>query len=52
MTAEDRDAALARLTFDATLEGARNADLVIEAIVEVLEAKQAVFKWECGVSLS
>ena len=43
MTAEDRDAALARLSFDATLEGARNADLVIEAIIEVLEAKQAVF---------
>lgn len=43
MTAEDRDAALARLTIDATLEGARNADLVIEAIIEVLEAKQAVF---------
>ena len=43
MTAEDRDAALARLSTDATLEGARNADLVIEAIVEVLEAKQAVF---------
>ena len=44
MTAEDRDAALARLTYDATLEGAKNADLVIEAIIEVLEAKQAVFK--------
>ena len=26
MTAEDRDAALARLTYDATLEGAKNAD--------------------------
>ena len=43
MSAEDRDDALARLTIDPTLEGARNADLVIEAIIEVLEAKQAVF---------
>ena len=43
LSAEDRDAALARLTIDPTLEGARNADLVIEAIIEVLEAKQAVF---------
>ncbi len=43
MSAEDRDAALARLITDATLEGAKNADLVIEAIIEVLEAKQSVF---------
>ena len=43
LSAGDRDAALARLTIDATLEGARNADLVIEAIIEVMEAKQAVF---------
>ncbi|NBI11177.1 3-hydroxybutyryl-CoA dehydrogenase [Colidextribacter sp. OB.20] len=43
MTAEDRDAALARLSLDATLEGARKADLVIEAIIEELAAKQAVF---------
>ena len=43
MTAEDRDAALARLSIDATLESAKDADLVIEAIVEELGAKQAVF---------
>lgn len=43
LSAGERDAALARLTIDPTLEGARNADLVIEAIIEVLEAKQAVF---------
>lgn len=43
LSPEDRDAALSRLTIDPTLEGARNADLVIEAIIEVLEAKQAVF---------
>lgn len=43
LSAEDRDAALNRLTLDATMEGAKNADLVIEAIFENLEAKQAVF---------
>ena len=43
MTQADCDAALARLTFDDTLEGARDADLVIEAVFENLEAKQAVF---------
>lgn len=43
LSAKDRDAALARLSYDATLEGARNADLVIEAIIEDLTAKQAVF---------
>ena len=44
MTAEDCAAALARLSLDATIESAKNADLVIEAIYENLEAKQAVFK--------
>ena len=43
MAAEERDAALARLSIDVTMEGARKADLVIEAIFEDLEAKQAVF---------
>jgi len=43
LTAEAKDAALARLSLDETLEGAKNADLVIEAIFENLEAKQAVF---------
>lgn len=43
LSAGDRDAALSRLTIDPTLEGAKNADLVIEAIIEVLDAKQAVF---------
>ena len=43
MTAGDRDAALARLTCAATLENAKDADLVIEAIIEDLKAKQAVF---------
>ena len=44
MTEEARDEALTHLTLDATMEGARNADLVIEAIYENLEAKQAVFR--------
>ena len=44
LTQEAKDAALKLLATDATMEGARNADLVIEAIYENLEAKQAVFK--------
>ena len=44
MSAEDCAAALARLSLDATIESAKDADLVIEAIYENLEAKQAVFK--------
>ena len=44
LTQEAKAAALKLLATDATMEGARNADLVIEAIYENLEAKQAVFK--------
>jgi len=44
MAAEDCDAALARLTLDATIDGAKDADLVIEAIYENLQAKQAIFQ--------
>jgi len=44
MSAEDCAAAMARLSLDATIESAKDADLVIEAIYENLEAKQAVFK--------
>ena len=44
MSAEDCETALARLTIDATIEGAKDADLVIEAIYENLEAKQAIFQ--------
>lgn len=43
MAQEDCEAALARLSIDDTINGAKNADLVIEAIFENLEAKQAVF---------
>ena len=44
MTQEAYDTAIARLSLDATIQGAADADLVIEAIYENLEAKQAVFE--------
>lgn len=44
MTQEAMDAALPRLTLDITIEGAKDADLVIEAVFENLEAKQTVFQ--------
>jgi len=44
MAEEDCQAALARLSIDNSLNGAKDADLVIEAIYENLEAKQAVFE--------
>ena len=44
MTEEECEAALARRSLDSSMNGAQNADLVIEAIYENLEAKQAVFK--------
>lgn len=44
MAAEDCQSALARLSIDDSLNGAKDADLVIEAIYENLEAKQAVFE--------
>ncbi|MEP6908962.1 MAG: 3-hydroxyacyl-CoA dehydrogenase family protein [Actinomycetota bacterium] len=43
MTAEERDAALGRLTFTTALEDLADCDLVIEAIVEELEPKRATF---------
>lgn len=43
MTQEACEEALKHLSFDTTMESAREADLVIEAIYENLEAKQAVF---------
>ena len=44
MTQEELDAALPRLSLDLTIEGAKDADLVIEAVFENLEAKQTVFQ--------
>ena len=43
MTAEDAAAALSRLTLADSVAAAKNVDLVIEAIFENAEAKQAVF---------
>ena len=44
MTQEAMEAALPRLSLDASIQGAKDADLVIEAVFENLEAKQAVFQ--------
>lgn len=44
MTSADRDATLARLTVVNRLENTAPADLVIEAVAERLEVKQAVFR--------
>ncbi len=43
LTAEDRDAAWARLSFTTEVSDLAGCDLVIEAIVEDLEAKNALF---------
>ena len=44
LTQEDREAALARITGTTSLEDLRDCDVVIEAIVENLEAKADVFR--------
>ena len=44
LSAEDRDAAWARLTFVTEVAGLAECDLVIEAIVEDLEIKNALFR--------
>src|SRR4051794_39332637 len=44
LSQEDRDAALERLAFTATLEDVEGADAAIEAIVEDETAKQNLFK--------
>jgi len=43
LTAEDRDAALQRLSFTTDVSDLQDCDIVIEAIVEELEAKNALF---------
>jgi 3-hydroxybutyryl-CoA dehydrogenase len=43
MTADDRDAALARITTTTELEGAADADVVVEAVFEELAVKREVF---------
>ena len=49
LTAEERDAALGRLTTTTELGSLAGCDLVIEAIVEELEAKQELFRSLEGV---
>jgi 3-hydroxybutyryl-CoA dehydrogenase len=44
VTAEQRDATLSRLTFTTELDAARQSDLVIEAIIEDIAAKDALFR--------
>ncbi|MFE9691389.1 3-hydroxyacyl-CoA dehydrogenase family protein [Micromonospora sp. NPDC005806] len=43
LSEEDRDAALGRVTWSATLEHVADVDLVIEAVVEELSVKKALF---------
>jgi 3-hydroxybutyryl-CoA dehydrogenase len=43
ISAEDRDAALARVKGDTNIEVVKDADLIIEAATEELEAKKALF---------
>ena len=43
LTAEDRDAALERLSFTTKVPDLQGCDIVIEAIIEELEAKNALF---------
>ncbi len=44
LTAEDRDAALARLTTTTDIEAAADADIVVEAVFEKIEVKREVFQ--------
>ena len=44
LPAEERDAALGRIKGSTTLEGLKEADLIVEAIPENLELKQQLFK--------
>ena len=43
LTAEDRDVALGRLSFSTKVPDLQSCDIVIEAIIEELEAKNALF---------
>ena len=44
LQAADRDAALARLTMTADLDGLCDADYVVEAVAEDVQAKRAIFR--------
>ena len=43
LTEADRDAALARVTWSASLDHLADVDLVVEAVVEELSVKKALF---------
>lgn len=43
MTAEERDAVVGRIRTTANVEEAKDADIVIEAIIETIEAKSSLF---------
>lgn len=49
MTAEERDAALARLTLSDAPEAVKQADLVIEAAAENAETKMNIFREVCSL---
>lgn len=49
MTAEEKDAAMGRLTLADSLTAAADTDLVIEAVVEKTEVKKAVFAQLSGI---
>ena len=49
ITAEEKDAALARLTITETPDALKDADLVIEAASEKAEVKMGIFKEVCSI---
>ena len=49
MTAEEKDAALARLTLSGDPEALKQADLVIEAASEKVEVKMGIFREVCSL---
>ena len=50
MTAEDRETVLTRLTFTTALDDLADRDLIIEAIVEAIEAKNELFSYLDGIA--
>jgi 3-hydroxybutyryl-CoA dehydrogenase len=50
MTGEDREAVLARMTFTTQLDDLADCHLIIEAIVEAIEAKNELFSYLDGVA--
>ena len=49
MTAEDRDAILARITTTTDFEQVKDADLVIEAVSEEMEVKKEILTHLCSI---